>query len=131
MFDGKVSLSAVKGSRKAISLMKTVDIEKFNKHISDIGLNISNKKISQIFNIIIERLTLLSTFEENKIYNFSDRNLSLFSQTHFNSRYKNDRLVFYSDIESSYYICEINYKNCQLVEKVNLIKVNFWLKKEK
>ena len=48
--------------------MKTVDLEKFNKHISDIGLNISNKKISQIFNIIIERLTLLSTFEENKVY---------------------------------------------------------------
>ena len=62
--------------------------------MSDIGLDISNKKISQIFNTIIERLTLLSTFDENKVYNFNDRNLSLFSQTHFNSRYKNDRLVF-------------------------------------
>ena len=47
MFDGKVSLSAVKGSRKAISLMKTVDIEN-NKHISDIGLNIRIKNISNI-----------------------------------------------------------------------------------
>ncbi len=131
MFDGKVSLSAVKGSRKAISLMKTVDLEKFNKHISDIGLNISDKKISQIFNIIIERLTLLSTFEENKVYNFSDRNLSLFSQTHFNSRYKNDRLVFYSDIESSYYICEINYKNCQLVEKSKFSKSKLLAQEEK
>ena len=64
MFDGKVSLSAVKDQEKAISLMKTVDLEKFNKHISDIGLNISNKKISQIFNIIIERLTLLSTLRK-------------------------------------------------------------------
>ena len=66
MFDGKVSLSAVKGSRKAISLMKTVDLEKFNKHISDIGLNLSNKKISQIFNIIIESRTIYQLLRKIK-----------------------------------------------------------------
>ena len=102
--------------KKSNKFVETVDLEKLNKHLSDIGLSISNKKISQIFNTIIERLTLLSTFDENKVYNFNDRNLSLFSNN-LNSRYKNDRLVFYSDIESSYYICEINYKNCQLIEK--------------
>ncbi len=131
MFDGKVPISAVKGSPKAINLIKNVDLVKFEKHLSKIGFDLSEEKILQVFKIIDKRLTLLSSFKENKVYNFSDRNLSLFSQTYLNSRYKNDRIVFYSDNKNSYYICEIDYKNCQLIKADKFNKNKLLAQEEK
>lgn len=131
MFEGKVSRSAVHGSKDAIKLLDEIDIETFNNDLKTLGLNITDEILFEIKNLLIDRLELISNFKENKVFNFEEKNLSLFSKKYFNDRFKDNKIIFYSKDEKYYYMCEVYYKNCKLIDKINLNKTKLMAQEEK
>lgn len=131
MFEGKVSPSAVHGAKDAIRLLDGVNIKIFNKELSNLGLNITDERLSKALNLLTDRLKTISAFKENKVYNFKEKNLSLFSRTYFNDRFKKNRIIFYSNDEKYYYMCRVYYKNCKLIDKINFNKTKLMAQEEK
>jgi hypothetical protein len=131
MFEGKVSPSAIHGAKHSIKLLDKINIEIFNRELANLGLNITDKRLSEILDLLINRLESISAFKENKVYDFKKKNLSFFSRTYFNNRFNNDRIIFYSQDEKYYYMCKVYYKDCKLVDKINFNKTKLMAQEEK
>ena len=121
MFSGKVSYSAKKGSSKALKLIENLNSEKFNNEIIKLGLKLENNELEKILEALKNRLKKIDSFGARKIFDFSEPNKNIF-KNYFTNRYINEKIIFYSEYEKKYYLCEINFKNCTLENKNNFNK---------
>ena len=116
MFEGKVSPSAKAGAKKALNLLDNLDLEKFEKELFRLGVSFDNGEINKIVNGVKLRLIEIDKFDKNKIFNFNQQNDNFFNN-YFTKRYKDEKILFYSDNSNQYKLCNINYKNCELIDQ--------------
>ena len=112
MFNGKVSYSSVLGSNKAKTEIEKINKVEFQKNLENYGLRLGTQKIDDLFKLIIKRLDTMSGFKKNKIIDLSILNENLFIFDFRNKRFKNQKIVFYSD-SKNYIACGVYYLDCK------------------
>ena len=125
LFNGKVSYSSVLGSNKAKTEIEKINKVEFQKNLENYGLRLGTQKIDDLFKLIIKRLDTMSGFKKNKIIDLSILNENLFIFDFRNKRFKNQKIVFYSD-SKNYIACGVYYLDCKDILKKNVYSHNLF-----
>lgn len=113
---GKISPSAVRGSPEAYKILENLNIDNFQNKLKTNGLNLSDKKLIKLIEIIKDRLLILSKFEKERIFNItSDIKSRSFMSVKFNTNNFKRRFLYYDKNFSEYLSCDIYGNNCKKI----------------
>ena len=115
---GKISPSAVRGSLETYKILENLNINNFKNKLKKNGLDLSDKKLIKLIEIIKKRLLTISEFEKERIFNITSniKNKS-FMSLKFNNNNIKRRFLYYDTNFSKYLTCDIYGNNCK---KINL-----------
>jgi len=114
---GKITPSAVLGSRDAYKTFYKLKINNLYTKLKRNGINLKKEKIEELIKIIKGRLLLLNNFEEDRIFNVSSdtKSRSFMPTTFLSNKNLKRRLIYYSDTFAEYLSCDIYGNDCKSI----------------
>jgi len=112
---GKITPSAVLGSRDAYKTFYKLKINNLYTKLKRNGINLKKEKIEELIKIIKDRLLLLNNFEEDRIFNVSYdmKSRSFMPTTFLSNKNIKRRFIYYSDKFDEYLSCDIYGNDCK------------------
>ena len=112
---GKITPSAVLGSRDAYKTFYKLKINNLYTKLKRNGINLKKEKIEELIKIIKDRLLLLNNFEEDRIFNvgYDMKSRSFMPTTFLSNKNIKRRFIYYSDKFDEYLSCDIYGNDCK------------------
>ena len=112
---GKITPSAVLGSRDAYKTFYKLKINNLYTKLKRNGIILKKEKIEELIKIIKNRLLLLNNFEEDRIFNVSYdmKSRSFMPTTFLPIKNIKRRFIYYSDKFDEYLSCDIYGNDCK------------------
>ena len=114
---GKISPSAVEGSLEAYKILENLDIYNLQNKLRRNGLNLSDKKLVKLIEIIKKRILIISKFKKERVFNITtDIKSKSFMPLKFNTNNNiKRRFLYYDKGFSEYLTCDIYGNNCKII----------------